>query len=321
MVPNAVRQLLDRLRDYDLFEVAIELALIWVLVYFGYRFVKGTRAAGAFKGVLVLLIVSSLGFRILEQSGLLPRLSSLYNNLLGLAAFALLVIFQPELRRALIRLGENPFFRGAGAEVRPVVDAIVEASSFLSKSKFGAIIAIERSVGLREMADSGTPLNSEVSSKLLTTIFHPNTALHDMGVVIRGAQIIAAGVQFPLAEPGEMSDPHLGTRHRAAVGLAKVSDAIVVVVSEETGAISIADGLELRRWLSPDELRLELITRLARTANRRDRLEDGVIEGGLSEELPGESSGGGSTKQARSSRSDDERNAKGATPRPEHTDG
>ena len=270
MIPSAVRQLLDRLLEYDLWEVVIELAIIWVLVYFGYRFVKGTRAAGAFKGVLVLLIISSLGFRLLEQSGVLPRLSSLYDKLLGLGAFALLVIFQPELRRALIRLGENPFFRGAATEVRPVVDAIVEATTFLSKSKFGAIIAIERSVGLREMADSGVALNSEISSKLLTTIFHPNTALHDMGVVIRGRRIVAAGVQFPLAEPGEMKDPHLGTRHRAAVGLAKVSDAIIVVVSEETGAVSIADGLELKRWLNPEDLREELITRLARSTPRPD---------------------------------------------------
>lgn len=302
MIPSAVRQLLDRLLDYELWEVVIELAIIWVLVYFGYRFVKGTRAAGAFKGVLVLLIVSSLGFRIFEQSGVLPRLSSLYDKLLGLGAFALLVIFQPELRRALIRLGENPFFRGAATEVRPVVDAIVEATSFLSKSKFGAIIAIERSVGLREMADSGVVLNSEISSKLLTTIFHPNTALHDMGVVVRGRQIVAAGVQFPLAEPGEMKDPHLGTRHRAAVGLAKVSDALIVVVSEETGAVSVADGLELKRWLNPEQLREELITRLARSAPATaDAADDpDETESGLDEPLaPVEAKDPSATRVAR----------------------
>lgn len=321
MLPGAVRQLLDRLLDYDLWEVAIELSIIWMLVYVGYRFVKGTRAAGAFKGVLVLLIVSSLGFRILEQGGVLPRLSSLYDKLLGLAAFALIVIFQPELRRALIRLGENPFFRSAATEVRPVVDAIVEASGFLSKSKFGAIIAIERSVGLREMADSGTPLNSEVSSKLLTTIFHPNTALHDMGVVIRGTRIVAAGVQFPLAEPGEMKDPHLGTRHRAAVGLAKVSDAIIVVVSEETGAISIADGQELKRWLSPDQLREELITRLARSIARRanatspDEPADG-LGGDLDDRLEDDS-----RSATKSTRSESERRPTAVTRKPERIDG
>jgi len=320
LIPNAVRQLLDRLQDYDLWEVVIELALIWVLVYFGYRFVKGTRAAGAFKGVLVLLIISSLGFRLLEQSGVLPRLSSLYDKLLGLGAFALLVIFQPELRRALIRLGENPFFRGASAEVRPVVDAIVEATTFLSKSKFGAIIAIERSVGLREMVDSGTMLNSDISPKLLTTIFHPNTALHDMGVVIRGQQVVAAGVQFPLAEPGEMSDPHLGTRHRAAVGLAKVSDALIVVVSEETGAVSIADGLELKRWLNPEQLREELINRMAKAIQRPPEAGSGdAVEGGLNDPLDAQPDGEKQSK--RSSRADSERKASGMNEDPEHSHG
>lgn len=319
MIPSAVRQLLDRLLDYNLWEVVIEVAIIWALVYLGYRFVRGTRAAGAFKGVLVLLIVSSLGFRILEQSGVLPRLSSLYDKLLGLGAFALLVIFQPELRRALIRLGENPFFRGAATEVRPVVDAIVDATTFLSKSKFGAIMAIERSVGLREMADSGTLLNSEISPKLLTTIFHPNTALHDMGVVIRGTRIVAAGVQFPLAEPGEMRDPHLGTRHRAAVGLAKVSDAIIIIVSEETGAVSIADGQELKRWLKPEELRTELITRLAKNPTRSSEAEDDAeVEGGLSGE-PEEQVAPPDT--AKASKSESEHKAAGMTPSPEHTHG
>lgn len=320
MIPNAVRQLLDRLSDYNFWEVAIELALIWVLVYLGYRFVRGTRAAGAFKGVLVLLIISSVGFRLLEQSGVLPRLSSLYDKLLGLGAFALLVIFQPELRRALIRLGENPFFRGASTEVRPVIDAIVEASTFLSKSKFGAIIAIERSVGLREMADSGTTLNSEVSPKLLTTIFHPNTALHDMGVVIRGSKIVAAGVQFPLAEPGDMVDPHLGTRHRAAVGLARVSDAIVIVVSEETGAVSLAEGQELRRWLDPEQLRAELIRRMGKPAAvSNTEMEEAEKQGGLSGELDEEPEQVSSA--TRSVKTESERKAAGRITPPEHTHG
>jgi diadenylate cyclase len=315
-----VRQLLDRLSDYNFWEVAIELALIWVLVYLGYRFVRGTRAAGAFKGVLVLLIISSVGFRLLEQSGVLPRLSSLYDKLLGLGAFALLVIFQPELRRALIRLGENPFFRGASTEVRPVIDAIVEASTFLSKSKFGAIMAVERSVGLREMADSGTLLNSEISPKLLTTIFHPNTALHDMGVVIRGRKIVAAGVQFPLAEPGDMTDPHLGTRHRAAVGLARVSDAIVIVVSEETGAVSIAEGQELRRWLDPEQLRAELIRRMGKPTSGSDpAAAEAEQRGGLSGELDDEHEQ--ATPATRSVKTESEHKAAGQILPPEHTDG
>jgi diadenylate cyclase len=315
-----MQQLLDRLLDYNRFEVVIELAIIWVLVYFAYRFVRGTRAAGAFKGVLVLLIISSVGFRLLEQSGVLPRLSSLYDKLIGLGAFALLVIFQPELRRALIRLGENPFFRGTSTEVRPVIDAIVEAATFLSKSKFGAIMAIERSVGLREMADSGTPLNSELSPKLLTTIFHPNTALHDMGVVIRGNKIVAAGVQFPLAEPGDMRDPHLGTRHRAAVGLAKVSDALIIVVSEETGSVSIAEGQELKRWLDPEQLRSELVRRLSRAVPQSDNaIDEAEAESGLSGEL--DDLPETPHHQTRSAKPESEQKATGQILPPEHSHG
>ncbi len=275
IVNRALRQSFDRLLDYDLLEVLLELAVIWIVVYLGYRFVRGTRAAGAFKGVLVVLIVSALGVRLFEQSGLLPRLAALYDKFLGLLAIALLVTFQPALRRALIRLGETPFFRMAAKDVKPVVDAVVGACEFLSKNKFGAIVAIEQRIGLRDTVEAGRILNADVSAHLLNSIFWPNSPLHDMGVVIRGHKLVAAGVQFPLAEPPEMPDQHLGTRHRAAVGLAKVSDAIIVVVSEETGAISLAQGAELLRWLTPDQLRTELTSRLARgSVVREDDDED-----------------------------------------------
>jgi diadenylate cyclase len=279
LFPEALQTTIDRLLEYTLWEVVVEVAAVWVLVYIGYRFVRGTRAAGAFKGVLVLLIITALAVRVLEQTGLLPRISALYDSVAGLAAIALIVTFQPELRRALIRLGEGTFFRFTQAEVRPVADAVVEACSFLSKTKFGAIIAIERSTGLRELIEGGVKLDADVSSKLLMTIFTPNTALHDMGVVIRGGKIVAASVQFPLADPADLPDEHLGTRHRAAVGLAKVSDAIVIVVSEETGAISIAEGRDLRRWLSPDQLRDELLRRMSSAAPPTDTEDSGQFEG------------------------------------------
>ncbi|MCA9292206.1 MAG: diadenylate cyclase CdaA [Phycisphaerales bacterium] len=250
--------------DYSPWEVAVELAIIWILVWVIYRFVRGTRAAGAFKGVIVLVIVSFLVVPLVLRTGLFPRLSALYGKVLGLAAIALVVTFQPELRRALIRIGEAPFFRMTQREVRPVIDAVVSACTFLSKNKFGAIIAFERSTGLRELIEAGKALNADVSSHLLSSIFWPNSPLHDMGVVVRGPKLVAAGVQFPLADAEDMPDPQLGTRHRAAVGLAKVSDAVIVIVSEETGAITIAEGRELRRWLTPDQLREELEKRLIR---------------------------------------------------------
>ncbi len=286
MLKDFFRHLWERLADYSPWEVAVELAVIWVLVWVVYRFVRGTRAAGAFKGLLVLLVGSLLVVLLILQTGLLPRLAAIYGKVVGLAAIALVVTFQPELRRALIRIGEAPFFRMTQREVRPVVHAVVTACTFLSKNKFGAIIAFERNVGLRELAESGKTLNAEVSSHLLSSIFWPNNPLHDMGVVVRGAKLVAASVQFPLADAEDMPDPQLGTRHRAAVGLAKVTDAVIVVVSEETGAISIAEGRELRRWLTPEQLRTELEKRIVRrgTAGNGSSVEQTEpVDEGMSE--------------------------------------
>lgn len=256
-------QLVARLSEYSWWEVGLELAILWLIVYAVLRFVRGTRAAGALKGIIIVLLGGWLVVRLLSRGDLFPRLAIIYNTLLQYAAIALVVTFQPELRRALIRLGEGSLFGGAAADVRPLVDAVVGASSFLSKSKFGALIAIERQVGLRDAIESGRRLNADVSEELLSSIFWPNNPLHDMGVVIQGMKIVAAGVQFPLAEPGDMPDPHLGTRHRAAVGMARASDALIVVVSEETGGISLADGTTMLRWLTPDALRDQLTKRLS----------------------------------------------------------
>lgn len=260
---DRIRQLFTRLTDYPVWEVVVELGIIWLLVYAVLRFVRGTRAAGALKGLFIVLLGGVLVVRVLAVGDLFPRLSILFDNFLSFAAIALVVTFQPELRRALLRLGEGSLFRSQQASVRPVVEAVADAASFLSKNKFGAIIALERQQGLREMIETGRTLNAEVSAPLLNSIFWPNSPLHDMGVVIRGAKVVAAGVQFPLADPADMPDPGLGTRHRAAVGLARSSDALIVVVSEETGAISIAEGLRLERWLTPDRLREQLFKRLS----------------------------------------------------------
>lgn len=261
---DRVSQVAQRLLEYRPWEVGVEIAILWLSVFVVYRFVRGTRAAGALKGLVVVLIIGTIGVRVLGER-FFPRLSVLYDNFLGFAAIALVVTFQPELRRALISLGESPFFRPSAPQVRPVVDAVASAADFLSRNKFGAILAIERRVGLREIIESGRIINAEVSPDLINSIFWPNSPLHDMGVVISGNKLVAAGVQFPLAEPGDMPvQENLGTRHRAAVGLARVSDALVIVVSEETGAISLADGRELTRWLTPAALAQELTTRLTR---------------------------------------------------------
>jgi diadenylate cyclase len=259
-------QLVQRIETYPWWQVALEILVIWIVVWAVVRFIQGTRAAGAIKGVLLILVMFTLLVRIVTQRESFQRLTFLYQSFLPLIAFTLIVIFQPELRRGLIRLGERQFFRRAGVGVTPIVDAIVDACAYLSKARFGALIVIERETSLGGLTEGGTPLNAQVSAPLLQTIFFPGTALHDLAVVIAGNELRAAAVQLPLADPEDMPDRTLGSRHRAAVGLTKDSDAIVVVVSEETGGISVAERGRLDRGLSADELRETLLTRLARGA-------------------------------------------------------
>ncbi len=264
-VLDRIQGLIDRVATYPPVEVAAEFAVIWVVVFLIVRFVQGTRAAGALKGLLVVLIVVTLVSRVLGGSGAFTRLGLLYDRFLALVAVSLIVIFQPELRRGLVRLGETPFFKASKGDLRFVVDQVSDAAAYLAKAKFGAIIAIERQVGLAGLVEGGTVLNAELSARLLQTIFFPGSALHDLAVVVKGRSIHAAGVQLPLAEPADMPDPTLGSRHRAAVGLTKECDAIVIVVSEETGTCRIAERGHLTDRMNAEELRDALYSRLTRT--------------------------------------------------------
>jgi len=259
---QTIQDLLSRLSAYPVWQVAIEMVVIWGFVYLIWRFVQGTRAARALAGIILLVLLTVL-LRLFTPVESFERLSLLYDKLLTLVAVALVVVFQPELRRALIRLGEAPFFFSTSQDVASVVEPLVAAATFLSKNKFGAIVAVERQVGLRETAETGKALSADLSAELLESIFWPSNPLHDMGVVIRGNKVAAAGVQFPLAEAREVNDPSLGTRHRAAIGLTRSTDALVIVVSEETGAISLGERGKLQRWLTPEALRSELTRRLS----------------------------------------------------------
>lgn len=265
---QSLQDLVQRLRAYSPWEVAVELILIWIVVYLIVRFVQGTRAAGALKGLFVVLVIGTIAARFAGASGF-QRLGFLYDRFLALVAVALIVIFQPELRRALVRLGEAGFLRGTPKEIAYVTREVAEACRYLSRAKFGALIVLERQVGLAGLVEEGTPLNAELSARLLQTIFFPGSALHDLAVVIKGRVIRAASVQLPLAEPGEMPDPSLGSRHRAAVGLTRECDALVVVVSEETGTIRLAERGQLTPPLSPEELEKELARRLSRGPQAR----------------------------------------------------
>ncbi len=255
--------LLNRLGSYAPWEVVIELVLIWVVVFAIIRFIQGTRAARALKGMIVLIALSTVLVRVLGADSF-QRLGYLYDRLLAVVAVALVVIFQPELRRGLIRLGETRLFRGGALPGSEAAREIAPACSYFSKSRFGAIIVIERTTGLRTLVEGGTVLNAQLTRQLLQTIFYPGTALHDLAVVIKGTTVYAAGVQLPMADPSDMPDPRFGSRHRAAVGLTKESDALVVVVSEETGDIRLAENGAMTDPIPADRLESEIADRLGK---------------------------------------------------------
>jgi diadenylate cyclase len=258
---------LRSLSAYPWWQIALELLIIGGVVYWVMRFLRGTRGARLLRGIALVLIILYLVIRFLATTLGLDRIDFLYGKFLSIASIAVIVVFQPELRRALMRLGETRLFRTWTSQVHEEIDELVEAASFCAKRKIGALIAIEREVGLGGIADSGTRINADLSAALLNTIFWPNSPLHDLGVVISQGKIAFAGVQFPLAEEGTL-ERELGSRHRAAVGLSNESDAVVLVVSEETGDVSIAERGVLMRKLTPDALR-GLLTELLGATERK----------------------------------------------------
>jgi len=256
--------LLQRVGSYALWQVAIELVLIWIAVYAVVRFIQGTRAARALKGLLVLIALSTVLVQVLGDDSF-QRLGYLYDRLLAVVAVALVVIFQPELRRGLVRLGETRLFRGNGLSGSSAARAIAPACAYCSKARFGAIIVIERTTGLRTLVEGGTVLDAHLSRELLQTIFYPGSALHDLAVVVKGMVVHAAGVQLPMADPGDMPDARFGSRHRAAIGLSKESDALVVVVSEETGDVRLAEFGSMTAPIALERLEEEISKRLGDT--------------------------------------------------------
>lgn len=250
---DELTRLWSRIRDYPAHEVLIELALLWIVIYVIFRFLRGTRGARAMKGIALIIVIVTLTSRVLLEENSYERLNLLYKNFLGFMALTLVIVFQPELRRGLVRLGEARLFRVGGLRRARVIEEVVDSVTYLGVNKVGALIAIERQVGLAGIVEAGTRVDATISQALLKTIFWPGSALHDMGVVIRGNRVVAAGVPFPLAEgdfPAEV-----GSRHRAAIGLSHESDALIIVVSEETGTISIAERGELKQNLAIEELR------------------------------------------------------------------
>lgn len=243
-----------RVGTYDPMTVFIELVLIGLVVWWTVRFLRGTRGARLVKGAALLLAVVYVVIQLLPKDQRWDRLQFLYSKFLFFAFVALVVVFQPELRRALMQLGQARLFRAQAGRVEEMIGQLLESAAYLSRNKIGALVAIERTVPLSSLAESGTPMNADLTSDLLNTIFYPGSALHDMGVVIQNGRVAAAGVQFPLAE-SDAVDRSLGSRHRAALGLSEESDAVIIVVSEETGRISLAYDGQLYVGIDSDRLR------------------------------------------------------------------
>jgi diadenylate cyclase len=256
----------------------IEIFVLAAIFYYIFRLFKDTRGAAVLSG---LVIVFGALYAITSFSNL-DILNWLLSKLMLYISLAFVVIFQPEIRRVLARLGRQSAWRSNGiASQKNLVEPLMQAVQVLSKRKIGALIAIERDIGTRTLQETGTKLNSMVSAELLATIFFPHTPLHDGGVIISGDRICAAGCLFPLSQKEELSKT-LGTRHRAAIGITEETDAIVVVVSEETGSVSIAYNGRLRRGLEEARLRRVLSSMLRRErtglARFREKLQAGEAD-------------------------------------------
>jgi diadenylate cyclase len=227
---------------------AAEITIISVIFYVIYLFIEGTRTIQVVKGLLVIFAVY-----IFSSLFDLPTINWMLKKILAVLAIAILIIFQPELRKGLGEIGRKPFFSSLHYEEASIAPILAGAVFALSEKKIGALIAIARTTGLKNYADTGVLMDSKVSMELIQTIFMPRTPLHDGGVVIDGVRVTAAGCLFPLSQRPDISRS-LGTRHRAAIGLTEETDALVIVVSEETGGVSIASQGKLSRNIEKDTL-------------------------------------------------------------------
>ena len=246
----------------ELVSLIVDLTIVIFLLYCFFKIVKGSRAWQLIKGIALLIIATWI-------SGLfnLKILNWILTGIMNLGVIAIIVIFQPELRRGLEQLGTNKFTKFFGIDkdlstkTKEDIYKIAIATTELSKTKTGALIVIERDIKIQDIISTGIPLDAEVSPQLLVNIFYPKTPLHDGAVVISGNRIVAAACVLPLSNDKDIAK-ELGTRHRAAIGISKESDSIVVVVSEETGKVSVAKDGTLIADVREDVLKKILISNI-----------------------------------------------------------
>ena len=237
---------------------AVEILILAVLIYFAFRIVRGTRGWPVVIGFVVVLLVLTAATTLLK----LQVLRWILGSASVFIALGAVVIFQPELRRMLAELGNLPLFASA-SEQRESIEVIIQTVERLADVKIGALIAIEQSIQLQEAVESSLPVDCDATPEMLETIFFPNNAIHDGGVIIKGDRIAYAACIFPLTQRSDLNRS-LGTRHRAAIGLSEETDAVIVVVSEENGMISHAYKGQLVRGVTPEELRAFLTSVILR---------------------------------------------------------
>lgn len=237
---------------------ALDILIVAFVLYRMILLIRGTRAVQLLKGIFVILLMTGISNYLN-----LRALNWILDKTLTIGLFAIPVVFQPELRRALEQLGRGGFFSRSFTlaktheneeDVRRIINEIAKATAVLSKNKIGGLIVVERETGISDIMETGVPLEAVVSSELLINIFIPNTPLHDGAVVIRGNRIVTANTFLPLSDDPNLSQ-ELGTRHRAAIGITENSDAITVVVSEEKGYISLAVNGKITRNIDDQTLR------------------------------------------------------------------
>ncbi|MBA3962555.1 MAG: TIGR00159 family protein [Chthoniobacterales bacterium] len=260
---------------FERWRSAFEILLLSVVVYYGYLYFRGTRGAKVLTGLAIVFLTLTLVTQLLN----LVVISFIIRSFSVFIAVALVVIFQPELRRGLAELGGHPIF-SLTSEKRETVHDLAEVVAQLANKQFGALIAIERDTSIKVYEETGVIVDAAFSTELLLTLFHPKSALHDGGVIVRDGRIAAAACIFPVSQR-ETLDRSLGLRHRAALGITEESDAVAVVVSEETGGISLCYRRRLERNFTPESFRQRLGEVLLHRNYEEDDPEQLAREGDL----------------------------------------
>ena len=237
----------------DYVRIIIDIGIVWFIIYKLFTMIRGTQAVQLLNGIFIVLII-----RFLSSILGLQTIEWIVIQAIDWGFLAIIILFQPEIRRALEQIGRGGFFaryhQSEEDKIKESIDAIIESCKYMSKRRIGALISIEKETGMGDYIETGTEVNGNLTSELLTNIFMPNAPLHDGAVIISENKIVAAACYLPLSESPFISK-ELGTRHRAALGISEVTDAITIVVSEETGYISATKNGELRRDMSGDVLR------------------------------------------------------------------